>query len=58
MKSGSFKGINFQWYQEHLVNINVLKVNAFKYIVQAVSKTVPIHKMVPIYGKEGSAHSS
>lgn len=53
----TFKGINFQWLQEHLVHINVLEVNAFKGTVQAVCKRVSIYKMVPIYGKEGSAHS-
>lgn len=54
----TFKGINFQWFHEHLVYINVLEVNAFKGTVQAVGKRASTYKMVPIYEKEGSAHSS
>lgn len=52
----TFQGINFQRFQEHLIHINVLEVNAFKGTAQAVGKRVSIYKMVPIYGKEGSAH--
>jgi len=40
-----------------LVHTNVLEVNAFKGTVQGVGKRVSIYKMVPIYGKEGSAYS-
>lgn len=48
----TFKGIILQWFQEDLVHINVLEVSAFKGTVQAGGKRVPI------YGKEGSAHSA
>lgn len=44
----TFKGINFQWVQEHLIHINVLEVNAFRSTAQGVGKRVSIYKMVPI----------
>lgn len=44
----AFKGINFQWFKEHLIHINVLEINAFRGTAQAVGKRVSIYKMVPI----------
>lgn len=44
----TFKGIHFQWFQEHLIHINFLEVNAFRGTAQAVGKRVSIYKMVPI----------
>lgn len=49
----TFKGINFQLFQEHLIHINVLEVNAFRGTAQAVGKGFPFIKWFLFKGRKG-----